>query len=121
MIRGAEPGLEIKPSLSSVVQPTATKNMDDTYSSGKGRGDRGLGCGVLGSVAPVPGQQLVQTGCRMVIDPTQHVSQPGARVGVVQLGGDDERIHGRSPFAAAVRAVEQLGPVPENHARTSLS
>ena len=78
--------------------------MRKPYPSGQGRGGRGSGGldGVLGGLVPVPGQQFVQAGCGVVVDPAQHVSQPGARVGVVQLGGDDERIHRRGPVAATV-------------------
>src|SRR5829696_8330742 len=43
----------------------------------------------------------------MVGDASQHVGEPGARVDVVELGRDDERVHGRSPVAATVAAGEQ--------------
>jgi len=38
----------------------------------------------------------------MIVDPAQDVGEPGARVGVVQLGGDDERVHGRGAVAATI-------------------
>ena len=44
----------------------------------------------------------MEAGCGVVVDPAQHVGEPGVRVGVVQLGGDDERLHGRGAVAAAV-------------------
>ena len=74
------------------------------YPSGEGRGGRGSGGlgGILGGLVPVPGQHLVQARRGVVVDPSQDVGEPGTRVGVVQLGGDDERIHGRGAVAAAV-------------------
>ena len=52
----------------------------------------------------------------MVVDPAQDVGEPGARVGAVQLGGDDERVDGRSPVAATVGATEHPGPAAKGHA-----
>jgi hypothetical protein len=48
---------------------------------GSGRG--GLGLGLL----PMPGQQLVQFSGRVIIDPAEHVGEPGLRINAVQLGG----------------------------------
>jgi len=38
----------------------------------------------------------------MLIDPGEHVSQPGSRINVVQFGGDDERVHCRGSLTAAI-------------------
>ena len=43
----------------------------------------------------------------MVGDAAQHVGEPGLRVDVVELGGGDQRVHGRRPFAAVVGAGEE--------------
>jgi len=43
----------------------------------------------------------------MVGDAGQDIGQPGARVNVVQLGGVDQRVHGRGAVTAAVTAREQ--------------
>ena len=43
----------------------------------------------------------------MVADPGEHVGEPGPRIDVVHLGGDNRREHGCRPLAAAIRAGEQ--------------
>jgi hypothetical protein len=42
----------------------------------------------------------------MVADPGEYVGEPGARIDVVYLGGDDQRARGCRPLAAAIRAGE---------------
>ena len=49
----------------------------------------------------------------MVGDPAQDVGEPGARVDVVQLGGDDERVHGCGAVAATIASREQPRLAPE--------
>jgi hypothetical protein len=39
----------------------------------------------------------------MIGDSAQNITKPGARIDVVHLCGDDERIHVGGPFAAAIR------------------
>lgn len=56
---------------------------------------------------PVPGQQRVDPAGWMRGDPAEHVSQPDLRIDIVQLGGDDQRLHRRGALAAAVGAREQ--------------
>ena len=56
----------------------------------------------------------------MIVDPAQDVGEPGARVSVVQLGRDDERIDGRGAVAAAVSKLSPVtgsasGPVKSSH------
>ena len=41
-------------------------------------------------VAPVPGQQLVETSDRMVGDAGDEIGQPGLRIDIVELGGHDQ-------------------------------
>jgi hypothetical protein len=38
---------------------------------------------------PVPGQQLVEFGGGMIVDPGQHIGQPGTRINIVQFAGDN--------------------------------
>jgi hypothetical protein len=37
----------------------------------------------------------------------QHVGEPGLRIDVAHLGRDDQAVHHRRAFAAAIRAAEQ--------------
>jgi hypothetical protein len=39
---------------------------------------------------PVPGQQLIDPVSRVGGDAGEHVGEPGLRIDVVQLGGDDQ-------------------------------
>jgi hypothetical protein len=55
----------------------------------------------------VPRQQLVEPRVGMIMDACQDVGEPGARIDVVQLGGDDDAVDGGSPFAATVGSAEQ--------------
>ena len=47
---------------------------------------------------------LVEALRRLIGDAGEHVGEPGLRVDVVHLGGDDQRVHGGGPVAAAVGA-----------------
>jgi hypothetical protein len=38
----------------------------------------------------MPGQELIEPGCRMVSDADEHVGEPGLRVDAVELGGGDQ-------------------------------
>jgi hypothetical protein len=40
----------------------------------------------------------------MVSDPGEDIGQPRPWIDIIELGGDDQRIHRRSPFAAPVTA-----------------
>ena len=64
-----------------------------------------LYCGVL----PVPGQEFVDTLCRMILDASKDISEPGERVDVVELGGLDQAVDGGSPATTFVGSGE--GPV----------
>jgi len=52
----------------------------------------------------------------VVVNPAQDVGELSARIGVVQLGGDDERLQGRGPVTTAVGTAEHPGPATEGHA-----
>jgi hypothetical protein len=39
---------------------------------------------------PMPGEELVDPGGRVIGDVAQHVGEPGLRVDVVELGGGDQ-------------------------------
>ena len=65
---------------------------------------RAWGCS---GALPVPGQQLVDSAGRMLGDAGEHVGEPGLRIDVVQLGGDDQAVHGGGTLAAAIGAGEQ--------------
>ena len=71
------------------------------------RGRRLCGQGLLPVRLPVPGEKFVQTGLRQVGDTVEDIGEPGLRVDVVELRGADERVHHRSPHAAAVGTREQ--------------
>jgi len=53
-------------------------------------------------LAPVPGQQLVETPDRVVGDTGKHVGEPGLGVDVVELGGDDQAVDDGGALATAV-------------------
>ena len=48
----------------------------------------------------------MQATYRLVGDTLEDVGEPSLRVEIVELGGADQRVHGRSPSAAAIRAAE---------------
>ena len=66
---------------------------------------------------PAPGQVLVYTGVRQIGDAGENIGEPGPRVDVVELRGDDEGVHRRGSLTAAVGAGEQPRPSsPSNSA-----
>ena len=58
-------------------------------------------------LAPIPGQQFVQLLNGMVCDASQDIGEPGLRINIVHLGGNDQAVHHRGPLAAAIRTAEQ--------------
>ena len=48
----------------------------------------------------------------MVADPGEHVGEPGLRIDVVHLGGDDQLERRCCPLAAAIRAGDRSGFLP---------
>src|SRR5689334_9141473 len=52
----------------------------------------------------------MQATYRLVGDTLEDVSEPGLWVEIVETGGADQRVHGRGPSAAPVRAAKQPGP-----------
>ena len=55
----------------------------------------------------MPGQELVQLGSRVIIDPAEHIGEPGLRIDVVELGGLDQGEHRSGPFPTPIGAGEQ--------------
>ena len=52
----------------------------------------------------------------MVVDPVEHLGQPGTRIDVVEFGGDDERVHGCGTLATTIGTGEQPAlPAESNH------
>ena len=58
---------------------------------------------------PIPRQQFVEFLDGMFGDAGQDVGEPGLRIDVVDLGGDDQAVHGGGALAAAIGAAEQPG------------
>src|SRR6202022_324474 len=56
---------------------------------------------------PVPRQELVDLAGRVSSDPGQHVGQPGLRIDIVHLGGDDQAVHRGGALPAAIGTGEQ--------------
>ena len=54
----------------------------------------------------MPGQELMQPGSRVIIDPAEDIGEPGLRIDVVELGGLDQGEHRGGPFPAAIGAGE---------------
>jgi len=52
----------------------------------------------------------------MVVDPAEHVAEPGFRVDVVELGWLDQRVDRGGPLAAPVRAAEGPVAAPDRNA-----
>jgi hypothetical protein len=56
---------------------------------------------------PVPGKKVRQARHGHVGQPSKDIGQPGLRIDVVHLGGDDEGIHEGGAFATAGRTGEE--------------
>src|SRR4029077_8842584 len=67
-------------------------------------------------LAPVPGQQLVETSDRMVGDAGEDIGQPGLRIDVVELGGHDQAVQEGGALTASVGAGEQPSLPSESQA-----
>jgi hypothetical protein len=52
---------------------------------------------------PVPGQQLVQPGSRLIGDAAQHIGEPGLRIDGVEFGRGNQGIDRGGALAATVR------------------
>ena len=68
------------------------------------------GQGLVPDGFPVPGQEFVHTGVRQIGDAGEDIGEPGLRIDIVELGGDDEGVHRRGALAPAVGAAEQPRP-----------
>jgi hypothetical protein len=111
-VEGVDPGIaratgQITARFADTVLLTQAQNNGNhparaaVWSGSGGGGVDGL------SALPVPRQQFAQARCRVVGDAGQHVREPCARIDVVELRGDDERVHRRGALAAAIGAGEQ--------------
>jgi hypothetical protein len=56
---------------------------------------------------PVPGQQLVQSGGRIIGDTAQQIGKPRLRIDVVEFRRGDQGIHCSRSLTAAVGAGEE--------------
>src|SRR5713226_7768960 len=63
-------------------------------------------CGAVDDV-PVPRQKFIGARGRVIVDPAEHIGEPGLRVDIVHLGRDDQAVHGRGPLAATIGSGEQ--------------
>src|SRR5207248_2747935 len=60
-------------------------------------------CRQFGRLAlPVPRQEFVKLGCRMIVDPAKDVGEPGFRIDVVELCRGDQGIDRGGPFTTAI-------------------
>jgi len=50
--------------------------------------------------------QFVQFSGRVIIDPAEHIGEPGLRINAVQLGGLDQRKHRGGTFPTSIGAGE---------------
>jgi hypothetical protein len=66
---------------------------------------------------PVPGQQLDEALCGMILKTREHVCQPGERIDVVELGGlcrppdYAERVREEPVVGAHLRPLERVRPL----------
>ena len=63
----------------------------------------------------MPGQELMQLGSRVIIDPAENIGEPGLRIDTVELGSGDQRVDRHGALAAAVGASEQPRAAPESN------
>src|SRR5579863_4520691 len=80
----------------------------------RGDGARRVDCGLVAGF-PGPGHQLVDALGGMIGQASEHVSEPGARIDVVELAGRDQRIDGGGPTTPFVGAGEGPVATPERH------
>src|ERR1700687_3990594 len=68
-----------------------------------------LGCSTvrLRTWPPVPRQERVEPAVQVPTDPGTHVGQPGLRIDIVHLGGDDQAVHRGGALPAAIGTGEQ--------------
>ena len=68
---------------------------------------------------PVPGQQLVQVGGRMIGNAAQYVGKPGLRIDAVEFCCSNEGVYRGSALTASVGAGEQPCAAPKSNATQS--
>jgi len=69
-----------------------------------------------GSSLPMPWQEFVEVGCRVIGDAAEYVGEPCLRVDVIELGGADQRVHHSGTLATAVGPGEQPGFAADRNA-----
>ena len=79
------------------------------------------GEGLLAFGLPLPGEEFVQPGLRLLGDAGEDVGEPGLGIDAVELGGADEGVHHRRPLAAAIGAREEPGLRPSAMPRSARS
>jgi hypothetical protein len=60
--------------------------------------------GVGLSLLPMPGQELIQLGSRVIIDPAEYIGEPSLRIDVLKLGGLDQGEHRNGTFPTPIGA-----------------
>lgn len=58
---------------------------------------------------PVPREEFVEFAGAMISNAGEDVCEPGLRIDVIELCGDDQRVHDGGAFSAAVGAGEEPG------------
>ena len=109
--------------------PSPDKLPRTLYASGEGHGvgrswtrrrARSGCCSGAVPLAPIPGQQFVNTLGRIDRQARQHIGEPSLRIDIVKLGGGDQRVDGGCAPAAFVGAREGRVAAP-NRDRTQLA
>jgi hypothetical protein len=54
----------------------------------------------------MPGQELIQLGSRVIIDPAENIGEPSLRIDVVELGSLDQGEHRSGPFSTPIGGGE---------------
>jgi len=69
-----------------------------------GSGCYGLVCWVF---SPIPRQEFIELGDRLVVDPVEHVGEPCLRVDLIELRSANQSVHDGSPFSPTFGASEE--------------
>jgi hypothetical protein len=54
----------------------------------------------------MPGQELIQLGGGVIVDPAEYIGEPSLRIDVVELGGLDQGEHRSGTFPTPIGAGE---------------
>src|SRR6476660_2376487 len=61
-----------------------------------------LGRELCASGFPIPGQEFIEPLDAVVVDASEHVSEPGLGIDIVEPCRLDQRVHQRGPLSAAI-------------------